>query len=77
MPKIAAEVGQWNVRVKHRVMRSVAHTFPAEITHPLMNIHNVEVMLSAHHLCIFPSNLQRQLNKTLLKADKKTTSRKP
>lgn len=35
-----------------------------------MNIHGVQVMLSAHHLCIFSSNLQRQLNETLLKADK-------
>lgn len=41
-----------------------------KILHPVMNIHNVQVMLSAHHLCIFLSDLQRQLNKTLLKADK-------
>lgn len=52
----------------------VSLKFPAEITQPFMNIHNVEVMLSAHHLCIFSSNLQRQLNETLLKAGKNTTS---
>lgn len=42
----------------------------AKILHPVMNIHSVQMMLSAHRPCIFSSNLQRQLNQTLLKADK-------
>lgn len=72
----AAEGGHLNVHFKHQeqvicwFLHRVTRFIPAKILYPVMNIHNVQVMLSAHRLCIFSSNLQRQLNETLPKADK-------
>ncbi len=70
----AAEVGQLNDHARHQKhadCRAAWHkVFPPKFLHTVMNIHNAQVMLSANHLCMFSSNLQRQLNETRLIADK-------
>lgn len=43
---------------------------PAKILQPVINIHSVQMVLSAHHLCMILSNLLRQLIETPLKAKK-------
>lgn len=58
-----------NMQVICCVLLCLTQIIQDKILPPVMYTHNVQVMLSAHHRCIFLCNLQGQLNETLLKAD--------